>query len=224
MIYSVALDGPGGAGKSTIAKEIAKQKNIVYVDTGAMYRAIGLYMLCNGININDSRAVCAALPAVDIKLEYTDGAQRIILCGKDVSAEIRKNEVSMAASTVSAYPPVRQFLLETQRSLAKTQSVIMDGRDIGTVVLPNATVKIFITADSRVRAERRYKELLQRGEKITYEKVLRDIQRRDYRDSHRRAAPLKQAEDAVLLDTSDMDFDTAVKAVKDIIENKAGKD
>ena len=224
MIYSVALDGPGGAGKSTIAKEIAKQKNIVYVDTGAMYRAIGLYMLCNGIDINDSQAVCAALPAVDIKLEYTDGAQRIILCGKDVSAEIRKNEVSMAASTVSAYPVVRQFLLETQRSLAKTQSVIMDGRDIGTVVLPNATVKIFITADSRVRAERRYKELLQRGEEITYEKVLRDIQRRDYRDSHRRAAPLKQAEDAVLLDTSDMDFDTAVKAVKEIIENKAGQD
>lgn len=130
----------------------------------------------------------------------------------------------MAASTVSAYPAVRQFLLETQRSLAKTQSVIMDGRDIGTVVLPSATVKIFITADSGVRAERRYKELLQRGEEITYEKVLRDIQRRDYRDSHRRAAPLKQAEDAVLLDTSDMDFDTAVKAVKDIIENKAGKD
>lgn len=224
MIYSVALDGPGGAGKSTIAKEIAKQKNIVYVDTGAMYRAIGLYMLCNGIDINDSRAVCAVLPAVDIKLEYTDGAQRIILCGKDVSAEIRKNQVSMAASTVSAYPRVRQFLLETQRSLAKTQSVIMDGRDIGTVVLPNATVKIFITADSRVRAQRRYKELLQRGEEITYEKVLRDIQRRDYRDSHRRAAPLKQAEDAVLLDTSDMDFDTAVKAVKDIIESKAGKD
>lgn len=224
MIYSVALDGPGGAGKSTIAKEIAKQKNIVYVDTGAMYRAIGLYMLCNGIDINDSRAVCATLPAVDIKLEYTDGAQRIILCGKDVSAEIRKNQVSMAASTVSAYPRVRQFLLETQRSLAKTQSVIMDGRDIGTVVLPNATVKIFITADSRVRAQRRYKELLQRGEEITYEKVLRDIQRRDYRDSHRRAAPLKQAEDAVLLDTSDMDFDTAVNAVKDIIENKAGKD
>ena len=171
MIYSVALDGPGGAGKSTIAKEIAKQKNIVYVDTGAMYRAIGLYMLCNGIDINDSRAVCAALPAVDIKLEYTDGVQRIILCGKDVSAEIRKNEVSMAASTVSAYPLVRQFLLETQRSLAKTQSVIMDGRDIGTKILPGADVKIFLTASADARAKRRFDELAAKGQSVSYDEV-----------------------------------------------------
>ncbi|MDY2861022.1 MAG: (d)CMP kinase, partial [Oscillospiraceae bacterium] len=188
MIYSVALDGPGGAGKSTIAKEIAKQKNIVYVDTGAMYRAIGLYMLCNGIDINDSRAVCAALPAVDIKLEYTDGAQRIILCGKDVSAEIRKNEVSMAASTVSAYPVVRQFLLETQRSLAKTQSVIMDGRDIGTYVLPDADLKVYLTATSAERARRRCLENEEKGIFCDFDEVKKDIEYRDRQDSEREFA------------------------------------
>ena len=220
MIYSVALDGPGGAGKSTIAKEIAKQKNIVYVDTGAMYRAIGLYMLCNGIDINDSRAVCAALPAVDIKLEYTNGAQRIILCGKDVSAEIRKNEVSMAASTVSAYPLVRQFLLETQRSLAKTQSVIMDGRDIGTVVLPDADLKIFLTASPEERASRRYLELQEKPDAPTYEQILQDIKKRDYQDTHREIAPLRQAEDAVLIDTTNMGFHEVCDALLELMEER----
>ena len=221
----VALDGPAGAGKSSVAKEVAKRCGYLYVDTGAMYRTIGYYCLKNHIDVHDSDKVVSALPQIQVETKYNSaGEQRMYLNGEDVSEAIRTPEGGMAASAVSALPQVRAFLLQTQRDMAKKYSVVMDGRDIGTVVLPSATVKIFITADSRVRAQRRYKELLQRGEEITYEKVLRDIQRRDYRDSHRRAAPLKQAEDAILLDTSDMDFDTAVKAVKDIIENKAGKD
>ena len=220
MIYSVALDGPGGAGKSSIAKEIAKKRNIVYVDTGAMYRAIALYMLKNGVNIEDKYTVVDNLANIDIKLGYTDGVQKIYLNGEDVSADIRKNEVSMAASKVSALREVRAFLLDAQRDMAKTQSVVMDGRDIGTIVLPNARVKIYITADSRVRAERRYKELVEKGADISFETVLKDIEDRDYRDIHRDVAPLRQARDAVLLDTSRLDFDRAVQAVEKIIDEK----
>ncbi|MDD6187783.1 MAG: (d)CMP kinase [Oscillospiraceae bacterium] len=220
MIYSVALDGPGGAGKSSIAKEIAKKRNIVYVDTGAMYRAIALYMLKNGVNIEDKHTVVDNLANIDIKLGYTDGVQKIYLNGEDVSADIRKNEVSMAASKVSALREVRAFLLDAQRDMAKTQSVVMDGRDIGTIVLPNARVKIYITADSRVRAERRYKELVEKGTDISFETVLKDIEDRDYRDIHRDVAPLRQARDAVLLDTSRLDFDRAVQAVEKIIDEK----
>lgn len=220
MIYSVALDGPGGAGKSSIAKEIAKKRNIVYVDTGAMYRAIAFYMLKNGVNIEDKHTVVDNLANIDIKLGYTDGVQKIYLNGEDVSADIRKNEVSMAASKVSALREVRAFLLDAQRDMAKTQSVVMDGRDIGTIVLPNARVKIYITADSRVRAERRYKELVEKGADISFETVLKDIEDRDYRDIHRDVAPLRQARDAVLLDTSRLDFDRAVQAVEKIIDEK----
>lgn len=220
MIYSVALDGPGGAGKSSIAKEIAKKRNIVYVDTGAMYRAIALYMLKNGVNIEDKHTVVDNLANIDIKLGYTDGVQKIYLNGEDVSADIRKNEVSMAASKVSALREVRAFLLDAQRDMANTQSVVMDGRDIGTIVLPNARVKIYITADSRVRAERRYKELVEKGADISFETVLKDIEDRDYRDIHRDVAPLRQARDAVLLDTSRLDFDRAVQAVEKIIDEK----
>ena len=220
MIYSVALDGPGGAGKSSIAKEIAKKRNIVYVDTGAMYRAIALYMLKNGVNTEDKHTVVDNLANIDIKLGYTDGVQKIYLNGEDVSADIRKNEVSMAASKVSALREVRAFLLDAQRDMAKTQSVVMDGRDIGTIVLPNARVKIYITADSRVRAERRYKELVEKGADISFETVLKDIEDRDYRDIHREVAPLRQARDAVLLDTSRLDFDRAVRAVEKIIDEK----
>ena len=220
MIYSVARDGPGGAGKSSIAKEIAKKRNIVYVDTGAMYRAIALYMLKNGVNIEDKHTVVDNLANIDIKLGYTDGVQKIYLNGEDVSADIRKNEVSMAASKVSALREVRAFLLDAQRDMAKTQSVVMDGRDIGTIVLPNARVKIYITADSRVRAERRYKELVEKGADISFETVLKDIEDRDYRDIHREVAPLRQARDAVLLDTSRLDFDRAVQAVEKIIDEK----
>ncbi len=222
MIYAVALDGPGGAGKSTIAKQVAKKNGIVYVDTGAMYRRIALYMLKNEIDIHNQAAVVAALPDVKISLEYRDGTQCVILNGEDVSTAIRENPVSMAASVTSAYKEVRAFLMDTQRNVAKAQSVIMDGRDIGTVVLPDARVKIFLSADPKVRAERRYKELTEKGRTVDFDTVLADIQARDYRDTHRREAPLKQAEDAVLLDTSYLDFEGSVKAVLDIIDSKIG--
>ena len=222
MVYSVALDGPGGAGKSSIAKQVAKKKGIVYVDTGAMYRAIALYMLNNNIDIRDNAAVVSALDGVDISLEYRDGTQCVILCGEDVSTAIRENPVSMAASITSAYKEVRAFLMDTQRNVAKTTSVIMDGRDIGTVVLPDAEVKIFLSADPVVRAQRRHKELLEKGQEIDFETVLADIQRRDLRDTTRKEAPLRQAEDAVLLDTSYLNFEEAVQAVLDIIDSKVG--
>ncbi len=222
MIYSVALDGPGGAGKSTIAKQVAKKNGIVYVDTGAMYRRIALYMLKHEIDIHNQAAVVAALKDVQIGLEYRDGTQCVILCGEDVSTAIRENPVSMAASVTSAYKEVRAFLMDTQRNVAKTQSVIMDGRDIGTVVLPDAQVKIFMYADPKVRAERRYKELQEKGQTVDFETVLADITRRDLRDTTRKEAPLKQAEDAVLLDTSYLSFEQSVQAVLDIIAEKIG--
>lgn len=222
MAYSIALDGPGGAGKSSIAKKIAADLGIVYVDTGAMYRAVALYMLDNNIDIANEQLVLDNLPAVDIKLAYKDGAQVIYLCGKDVSSDIRRPAVSMAASTVSAYPGVRAFLLAAQRDVARAENVIMDGRDIGTVVLPNAQVKIFLVADSRVRAERRYKELMEKGDKTDFETVLADIEKRDWRDIHRAASPLKQAEDAVLLDTTPLTFEQSAETVKNIIREKLG--
>ena len=223
MIYSVALDGPGGAGKSTIAKKVAALKGILYVDTGAMYRAVALYMLENGIDINDEKSVCASLENVQVDLAYQDGAQRVLLCGEDVSETIRQSRVSMAASVTSAYKCVRAFLLDAQRDVAARQSVVMDGRDIGTVVLPSAQVKIFLTADSRVRARRRYKELTEKGVQTDFDSVLADIEKRDWQDIHRRRSPLKQARDAVLVDTSEMDFDRAVRAVLTVIENKLGE-
>lgn len=222
MAYSIALDGPGGAGKSSIAKKIAADLGIVYVDTGAMYRAVALYMLENDIDISDEQFVHDNLSGVDIKLAYKDGTQMIYLCGKDVSADIRRPAVSMAASVVSAYPAVRAFLLAAQRDVARVENVIMDGRDIGTVVLPNAQVKIFMMADSRVRAQRRYKELLEKGDKAAFETVLADIEKRDWRDIHRAASPLKQAEDAILLDTTHLTFEESVQSVKNIIREKLG--
>lgn len=220
MIYSIALDGPGGAGKSSIAKQVAKQKGIVYVDTGAMYRAIALYMLENNVDIHSEETVVSNLENVDIKLEYREGAQCVILNGKDVSTAIRTNEVSMTASVTSAYKQVRAFLMDTQRNVAKTTSVIMDGRDIGTVVLPDAQVKIFLSADSRVRAQRRWLELQKKGDNTPFEEVLADIEKRDWQDINRKEAPLRQADDAVLLDTSNLDFEQAVQAVLDIIDEK----
>ena len=220
MIYSIALDGPGGAGKSTIAKQVAMKKGIVYVDTGAMYRAIALYMLKNNIDIHSEETVVSQLENVDIKLEYRDGAQCVILNGEDVSTAIRQNEVSMAASVTSAYKQVRAFLMDTQRNVAKTTSVIMDGRDIGTVVLPDAQVKIFLSADSRVRAQRRWLELQAKGDNTPFEEVLADIEKRDWQDINRKEAPLRQAEDAILLDTSDLDLEQAVQAVLDLIDRK----
>ena len=220
MNYRIALDGPSGAGKSTIAKRLSAELGFVYVDTGAMYRSIGLYCLQNGIDTADEAAVTAALPQIDIALKYVDGEQRVILNGTDVSKEIRINEVSMAASKVSAYKAVRAFLLDTQRNMAKTQSVIMDGRDIGTVVLPDAEIKIFIVADPEERAKRRYKELIERGQNVTFEEVLKDIIQRDYNDENRAEAPLRQAEDAIRLDTSLLDFEQSYNAVLEIAKNK----
>ena len=220
MNYRIALDGPSGAGKSTIAKRLSAELGFVYVDTGAMYRSIGLYCLQNNIDTADEMAVTAVLPQIDIQLKYIDGEQRVILNGTDVSKEIRINEVSMAASKVSAYKAVRAFLLDTQRNMAKTQSVIMDGRDIGTVVLPDAEIKIFIVADPKERAKRRYKELIERGQNVPFEDVLADIIQRDYNDENRKEAPLRQAEDAIRLDTSLLDFEQSYNAVLEIAKKR----
>ena len=220
-IYSVAVDGPSGAGKSTLSKEVAKELGIVYVDTGAIYRTIGYYIFTQGIDPKDERAVTAVLPEVQVDMRYgADGLQRMFLGGTDVTEKIRLPEISMYASAVSAIPAVRAFLLEMQRDMAKTQNILMDGRDIGTVVLPNATVKIFLTASPEARATRRWKEYQQKGIDTPYEDVLADVKQRDYQDTHRAAAPLKQADDAVLLDTSELNFEQSFEAMKKIITEK----
>lgn len=222
-IYAVAVDGPSGAGKSTLAKAAAAELGIVYVDTGAIYRSIGYYVYTKGIDPKDTAAVIAMLPQIDIQMQYgEDGTQRMILNGEDVSQQIRLPEMSMYASAVSAIPEVREFLLEMQRSLARKYSVIMDGRDIGTVVLPQAEVKIFLTAAAEVRAQRRMKELEQRGTPQPYEDVLQQICERDWADSHRAAAPLRQAEDAILLDTSELDFEQSREALVRLIKERVG--
>lgn len=216
-MISVAIDGPSGAGKSTLAKRLAKELGYLYVDTGAMYRSIGLYALRQGVDPRDEAAVTALLPRIQIELRYINGAQRVLLCGEDVSEAIRAENVGMATSAVSAHPPVRAFLLELQRGMARTHDILMDGRDIGTVILPNATVKIFLTASAEARADRRFKELQEKGVDTDYQTVLEDIRRRDYQDSHRAAAPLRQAEDAVLLDTSELDLEQSFQAMKKLI-------
>lgn len=220
-MINVAIDGPVGAGKSTIAKECAKRLGFIYVDTGALYRAVGLFCKRNGIEISEEnskaveRAVSSGL-TLEIKLE--NGTQLVFMNGENVSEEIRLPEISMAASAVSALPYVRRFLLDTQRKVAAENNVIMDGRDIGTVILPNAKVKIFITAKPEIRAKRRYDELIAKGIDASFEDVLNDLNTRDYNDSHRAEAPLKQAEDAILLDTSEFDFEQSVQAVINLIE------
>lgn len=216
-MISVAIDGPSGAGKSTLAKRLAKELGYLYVDTGAMYRSIGLFALRKGVDPKDEAAVTALLPQIQIELRYVDGAQRVLLCGEDVSEAIRAENVGMATSAVSAHPPVRAFLLELQRGMARTHDILMDGRDIGTVILPNATVKIFLTASAEARADRRFKELQEKGVDTDYQTVLEDIRRRDYQDSHRATAPLRQAEDAVLVDTSEMDLEESFQALKSLI-------
>ena len=216
-MISVAIDGPSGAGKSTLAKRLAKELGYLYVDTGAMYRAIGLFALRQGVDPKDEAAVTALLPQIQIELRYVDGAQRVLLCGEDVSEAIRAENVGMATSAVSAHPPVRAFLLELQRGMARTHDILMDGRDIGTVILPGATVKIFLTASAEARSDRRFKELQDKGVDTDYETVLEDIRRRDYQDSHRATAPLRQAEDAVLVDTSEMDLEESFQALKSLI-------
>lgn len=203
-IRALAIDGPAGAGKSTIAKAVSRELNWIYVDTGAMFRAIALFLTERGTDTDSEEAVAAALDGVDIALRHENGEQRIFLNGRDVSAEIREEAVGNMASRVSVYPAVRNKLLLLQRQLAAVQPVVMDGRDIGTVVLPNADTKIYLTASAEVRAKRRLRELLLKGQSAELAEVQRDIEARDYRDMHRETAPLRQAEDAVLLDSSDM--------------------
>ena len=215
--FNIAIDGPAGAGKSTIAKLVAKKLDFIYVDTGAMYRAIALYLLRSGVDTADEAAVSEAVKNADITICYRDGAQQVILNGEDVSGLIRTEEVGNTASAVSVYPAVRAHLLELQRSLAASRNVIMDGRDIGTVVLPNAQVKIYLTASSMVRARRRYDELTAKGETCDLEKIRQDIEDRDYRDMHRETSPLKQAEDAVLVDTSDMTIEQVIDRIVELI-------
>ena len=216
----IAIDGPGGAGKSTVAKSVAKELGIIYVDTGALYRTIGLYMLNNGIDPKDAPAVAAALPDFTLELKFVDGKQTVLLNGEDVGDRIRTPEASMAASAVSAIKEVRAYLLDTQRNIAAKNSVIMDGRDIGTVILPDAEVKIFLTASPEARAKRRYKELIAKGQEVTYEQVYSEMVERDRNDSTRDIAPCVQAEDAVLLDNSELDFEGTVNAVLEIVKKK----
>ncbi|MEG2595104.1 MAG: (d)CMP kinase [Ruthenibacterium sp.] len=217
---SIAIDGPSGAGKSTLARRLAAQLHYIYVDTGAMYRTIGLFALQQGVDLKNETAVSALLPQIELDLRYVDGAQHMFLNGADVSALIRTEQVSMAASTVSAYAAVRAFLLDTQRNFTKTSNILMDGRDIGTVVLPNADVKIFLTATAEERARRRHAELVQRGETASYETVLADVKQRDYNDTHRAIAPLKAAADAITIDTTDVDFEGALALLLAAIAKK----
>ena len=219
-MVSVAIDGPAGAGKSTLARRLAAEMGYIYVDTGAMYRAIGLYALRAGKDPKDNAAVNTLLPQIKLRLASIEGEQHIYLREEDVSTAIRTEAAGMAASAVGANPAVRAFLLELQREMAKKQDVLMDGRDIGTVVLPHATVKIFLTAAPEARARRRWKEYQEKGVDISFEKVLEDVKQRDYQDTHREAAPLKQADDAVLLDTSELNFEQSLDAMKQIIASK----
>ena len=217
---NIAIDGPSGAGKSTIARLLARELGFIYVDTGAMYRAIGLYAQRLGYTPADAAAVAGVLSDIRVDIGYQDGAQHIYLNGEDVSAEIRTEAVSKYASAVSAVPEVRAFLLELQRTLAASNSVIMDGRDIGTVILPQAEVKIFLTADDRARARRRYNELREKGQDVVFEDVLENLRQRDKKDSERALAPLRPADDAVQVDTTDLDLAQSVEAIKAVIRRK----
>lgn len=219
-LISIAIDGPAGAGKSTMAKAAARALGYVYVDTGAIYRAVGYAALERGVSPEDKAGVETLLPALALELRWENDVQHVLLSGVDVSAEIRTPAVSDAASKVAALPCVRAFLMETQRRVAREHNVIMDGRDIGTVVLPDADVKIFLTASAEVRARRRFLELQQRGAPDTYEQVLADMKERDYRDSHREIAPLRPAQDAVVIDSSDQTLEENVQAILNTIRGK----
>ena len=219
--YSIAIDGPSGAGKSTLARMLAREFGLLYVDTGAIYRTVALAALRRGLDPADAAGVVAMLPELDIRLAYgDDGLQHMYLAGEDVSGAIRRNEVSAGASKVSAIPAVREFLLEMQRALARTHSVVMDGRDIGTVVLPDADLKIYLTADAADRARRRCLELKERGQAVDYEQVLREVEDRDRRDMERAAAPLRRAEDAVLADTTGIDLEASLRLLTGIVTER----
>ena len=217
-MFAVAIDGPAGAGKSSVAKAAAKELGFVYVDTGAIYRTIALYVLRQGVAPQDAAGVEGLLPQIEIGMEYTDQGQKMILNGEDVTGLIRTPEVSMA--TCSAIPAVRAFLLQLQRDLAEKNNVLMDGRDIGTVVLPHAQLKVFLTASPQERARRRVLQLEGSGRKADYEAILRDIQQRDYQDSHRETAPLRPAEDSVLVDTSGVTFEESVRRLVELVRER----
>lgn len=216
-MINIAIDGPAGAGKSSLSRLLAKELEYIYVDTGALYRAVGLKFSRLGFDTELKGDIEAVLKETVVDIRFIDGAQRVFLDGEDVSDDIRTPIASMMASAVSAKPAVRAFLLDMQRKLADTNNVVMDGRDIGTVVLPDAQVKIFLTADVTVRAERRYKELCEKGQQVDLSEVLADMKQRDYNDSHRDIAPLKQAEDAVLADTTKLNFDESLELLKKIV-------
>ena len=218
-MIQIAIDGPSGAGKSTIAKVVAKKLNYVYVDTGALYRTVGVAALNRNLDYHNEAVIAPMLQEINVDLVYEDGVQKVLLNGQDVSREIRLPEASMAASGVSALPCVREFLLKTQQEIATKNNVIMDGRDIGTVVLPNAQIKIFLTASAEKRAQRRFAELQEKGVETTYQEVLDDMVKRDYNDSHRAIAPLKPAKDSILVDTSELDLEQSIDAVEQTIRN-----
>ena len=219
-MINVAIDGPAGAGKSTIARAAAKELSFIYVDTGALYRAVGVYCLRKGIVTTDAESVSSILDEIKVELKFFDGVQHVYLNDDDVSTEIRLPEASMAASNVSAISSVRAFLFDLQRDIAANNNCIMDGRDIGTVVLPNAQVKIFLTADPEERAKRRYIELQEKGSSVTYEEVLEDLKIRDYNDSHREIAPLKPAEDSVLINTTGNTLEESINIIVQTIKEK----
>ncbi len=223
MSMNIAIDGPAGAGKSTIAKKLARELGFIYVDTGAMYRAMAYYFLQNGIASDDEAAIAKACPAVDVTIAYENGEQQVLLNGENVNGVIRTEQVGNMASATSVYPVVRKKLVELQQELAAKADVIMDGRDIGTCVLPNAQVKIYLTASSKTRATRRYEELTAKGESCDLEEIEKDIIERDYRDMHRETSPLKQAEDAVLVDSSELTIDEVVAAIREIYQKKKGE-
>ena len=222
-MINVAIDGPAGAGKSTIARAAAEKLGYVYVDTGALYRAVALFVLQRGIDPEDTNKVISVLPMVEIELKYVNGEQRVYLCGENVSRVIRTPEVSKAASVVSAIPKVRELLFKLQQDTASYNNVIMDGRDIGTVVLPKAQVKIFLTASAEERATRRYNELVERGQQVNYDEILADIKQRDENDTNRAIAPLKQAKDAILIDNTELTLEQSVDAIIEAVESKIGK-
>jgi len=220
MAYAIAIDGPAGAGKSTIAKSIAKKLQYIYVDTGAMYRAIAIYFIKNNIDPTDENAINKACEHVDITIAYLNGEQQVILNGENITSILRNEEVGKIASKTSIYAKVRKKLVELQRELARTTDCIMDGRDIGTTVLPNANVKIYLTASVEARASRRYKELIEKGESPSFEVIKSDIENRDYQDMNRENSPLKQADDAVLIDSSNIDLDETIETIIKVINEK----
>ena len=219
-MYAIAIDGPAGAGKSTIARRVADHLGWLYVDTGALYRAVGLYGLRRGADTASREEILPLLPRMKVELRYQDGEQRVLLDGEDVSEAIRENPASMAASNVSAMQEVRDFLFDLQQKIARENNVVMDGRDIGTVVLPQAQVKIFLTADPRERARRRQRQLEEKGVRVDFRQLLEEVKQRDWQDSHRAAAPLRQAEDAVLCDTTSLNLDQAVEKILEIVKER----